>query len=112
MRFKFPVNPALREFVYDLLYHLQGDKEFVLKNSYRELGKTSSKAKKFCNKASLEMLMHMLATMGYKWTLVLLNDNNRPRFIRDLFEKYKEDGSDLTTIIKNQIFITSEKQFI
>jgi len=117
MPYRYPVSPTLREFLYDVLYQLQGDKEFVLKDTYRELGRTNSRAKKFANRASLEQILHILAMCGIQWTMVIFDTKDKPETLRQLFEGYRDTGENsanahLNKLIKKRIYVTTDKQFI
>lgn len=117
MPFRYPVSPTLREFLYDVLYNLQGDKDQLLNDSYRELGRTNSRAKKFADRASLEQICHISTLCGIQWCMVFFDDAGKPKTIRQLFENYKEGGDNpmntrLNKLIEKKIYVTTDKQFI
>lgn len=114
MASKFPLNPYFREFVYDILYNIPEEKKFILKGKYYRVGKTNSYTKRFCDTAGIEEIMHVLSILGIEWTMIFFDDSSKERFIRNVFEKFNDDekGAELRKIIKQRIYITSQKQFI
>jgi len=114
MPFRFPVPPALREFLYHALYSIPDDRRFDLKNSYRELGRTNSRAKRFVNKASLEQINHILAMLGIQWFTVYFQDSNKTRWATSLFDDFKKGkkNTELSRLVEEKIYITSDREFI
>lgn len=117
MSFRYPVSPNLREFLYDVLYKLQGSDEFFKRDTYKELGRTNSKARQFANKATLEQILYIVGMCGIEWTLVIFDNDKRPRYIRQLFERYRDEGvhsdnAEIKKLIEKKIYITTDKQFV
>lgn len=110
---KFPLNPYLREYLYDVLYNMPPENKFVLKGKYYKISKTNFYAKRFCDTAKIEEIMHVLTLLGIDWFMVFFNNKNGDRFISNIFEKPEEKNGtiELKKIIKRNLFVTSGKSF-
>jgi len=110
---KLPVNSPIREYVYDILYHMPQEERFKLQGKYYNIGKTNSRAKHFCDTARLEELQHVLTLLGVEWYMVFFPKTFEGG-TQKMFEGVVDEDSQLSTlrnIIKRKMFVTGGKQF-
>ena len=110
---KLPVNSPLREYVYDILYSLPSEDRFKLQGKYYNIGRTNSRAKHFCNTASVEELQHVLTLLGIEWYMVF-SPKSFVGGTQKMLDEIVEDDNVLGTlrnIIKRKIFVTGSKQY-
>jgi hypothetical protein len=115
MATKFPVSPYLREFLYSALYAITPDQKFSLKGKYAPLAKTNYYAKRFCDRASVDEIQHILTLLGYEWFMVFFYNAEKRRQVSEVVEMAQEDGSknsSLKRAIQRRVYVTNQKKFV
>lgn len=116
-RKKIAINPYFNQFIYDIVYNAsREDRRSLLDRKYLVACRSPRNLRHFITKASMEEKDEMLVQLGVEWVKVYF-DTGYPqkRYLRSIFEEYdiEKGGSPslISTLIKNRVFVTGDKQF-
>lgn len=108
-------NPFFNEFVYDIIYKATWAQKRKLNGSFYKIIQSEKAAKAWIKKSSIEEKDILLAQLGVRFFKVYANTEiSTVQGLKDIMDKYglKKRVSSLNELIKQNFFVSSDKQFI